>query len=83
MVSTAQCELHFCPWRKLEFCSAVLRTKNIYTDAIVNIDRLANDIVIDMDLLAAAVCSFVQYKFCCNQVKLTAFHTIKLWSGLT
>jgi hypothetical protein len=51
-------------------------------DASVNIDRLENGNVIDMDLLPAAVCSFVQYKFCYNQIILTAFQTIKIWSGL-
>jgi len=79
MVSAAQTELHFSTWcRVLLYC---LKNKNIYTDANVNNDRLANGNVIDMGLLATAVFSFVQYKFCYNQVKLTFFKTIKMWSG--
>jgi hypothetical protein len=80
MVSTAQSEQHFCAWcRVLLYC---LKDKNIYTDANVNNDRLANGNVIDMGLLAIAVFSFVQYKFSYNQVILTFFQTIKMWSDL-
>jgi hypothetical protein len=75
MVSTAQIELLFCPWcLVLLYC---LKNKNIYTDTSVNNDRLANGDVIDMGLLAAAVCSFVQHTFCYNQVKLTFLKHLK------
>jgi hypothetical protein len=43
---------------------------------------MAKGIVIVSGLLSAAFCRFVGYKFYYNQISLTSFQTIKIWSGL-